>query len=103
MAFPVPERKGSGPASGAVDTWMGADGSLLCRDGVRGRGFCLRSGLGTFALVVIITDPARVRLFAVGTKIGAHRNSLANRDVPANGLMLLPFDPWGCDVHHDWL
>ena len=62
------------PVSGAVDTRLGWDGSLFRRGGVRGRRFRLRSGLGTFALVVIVADPARVRLFAVATKFRAHRN-----------------------------
>lgn len=52
---------------------MGRDGSLLRRSGVRALRFRFRSGLGTFALVVKVARPARVRLFAVGTKFGAHR------------------------------
>ncbi len=70
-------RKGKGirpwPVSGAVGTRVGRDGSLLRRSGIRGRRFRLRNGLGTFALVVKVANPARVRLFAAGTKFSAHR------------------------------
>ena len=93
-------RKGIRPVSGAVGTPVGRDGSLLRRRGVRGLCFRLRSGLGTFALVVIVAGPARVRLFALATKFGAHRNPLAYREVRSNGLMLLPSDPGGCDLRH---
>jgi hypothetical protein len=72
MASPASERKGSRPASGAGATWLGLDGSLVRRGVVRSRRFRLRNSLGTFTLVVKVTDPARVRLFAVGTKFGAH-------------------------------
>ena len=91
----VHKGKGSRPVSGAVDTWLGLDGSLLRRGGVRGRRFRLRNGLGTFALVVIVADPARVRLFAVGTKLRAHRNPLAYRDVRSERLDFAPLRPLG--------
>jgi hypothetical protein len=67
--------RGTQPVSGAVDARLGLDKRLLRRRGVRGRRFRLRNGLSTFALVVIIAGPARVRLFAAGTKFSAHRRS----------------------------
>jgi hypothetical protein len=63
--------------------------------GVRGRRSRLRNGLGTFALVVIVADPAQVRLFAVATKFGAHRNPLAYRDVRSERLDVAPLRPLG--------
>src|SRR6266536_1091988 len=73
--------KGKPAALGAVDTRRGVDGSLLRRDGLRGRHFRLRNGLGTLSLVVIVAGPARVRLLAAGTKFRAHRYPLAYWDV----------------------
>jgi hypothetical protein len=59
----VRKEKGSRPVSGAVRYPAGR--KPPSPGGVRGRRFRLRNGLGTFALVVIVADPARVRLFAV--------------------------------------
>ena len=61
------------PASGAVGTRVGRDGSLLRCSGVHTLRFRFRSGLGTFALVVKVAEPARMRLLALATKFSAHR------------------------------
>lgn len=81
-------------ASGAIETRLGL-GGFLRRGGVRGRRFRLRNGLGTFALVVIVAGPARVRLFAVGTKFRAHRNPLAYRDARSERLDVALLRPMG--------
>jgi len=81
VASAVRKRQGSPPGSGAVETRLGRYGSFLRRGGFCGRRFRQRNSLGTFALVIKVADPARVRLFAAGTKFSAHRNPLAYRDV----------------------
>jgi hypothetical protein len=93
--IPVRKREGSQPFSGAVDTRLRLDGSLFRRGRVRGRRFRLRNGLSTFALVVIVADPARVRLFAVGTKFRAHQNPLAYREIRIERLDVAPLRPTG--------
>ncbi len=101
----VSKAEGSGPVSGAVDRRLRLrlDGSFLRRCGLCGRRVRLRNRLGAFALVVKVTDPARVRLFAVGTEFSAHGIPWRIVMCATNGLMLLSFQPWGRDMGHRWV